>query len=91
MKNNHQQVEALLRQAISACSYDNSLSETKSYLGAALRSVQEVGKKRSRSIATQKAIEEGQKKYKEWWEMLKKNAAENIDLGWLKDDDMVWL
>jgi hypothetical protein len=80
MKKNHQQVEIFIRQAIAACSYDNALTDTKSYLTRALQSIAEVGKKRTRRLASEKAFEEGKKKADAWWDMIKKNAANNINL-----------
>ena len=85
-KTNHLQVEAFIRQAIQACSYDSAFSETKSYLLAALNAVDKVSKKRSRRVANAKANEAARTKQQEWWEMLKKNASENIDLGWIDDE-----
>ena len=81
MKNNHQQVENFIRQAIAACSYDSRLSETKTYLAAALNAVGVVTEKRNRHAASQKAFDEGKKKADEWWEMLKKNAANNFKIN----------
>ena len=87
MKHNHEQVEAFIKQALQACDYDSAFSETKYYLNAALQALSKVSKKRGRYAATQKAIEAGKKKQQEWWDMLKKNAAENFDLGWLDDEE----
>ena len=87
MKKNHLQVEALIRQAISACSYDEALSETKNSLSKALQSVAVVSKKRGRNAATQKALEDarlksieegeknGYKSWQTWWKMIQKNSA----------------
>lgn len=86
MKKNHQQVEAFIRQALQACSYDSALSDVRYYLNTALQSLSKTSKKRERHAATQKAIEAGKKKYQEWWEMLKKNAANNFDIGWIDDE-----
>jgi len=86
VKNNHEKVESLILQALRACNYDSVFSETKHCLNAALASLSKVGKKRSRHAASQKALEEGTNKHRAWWEMLKKNAANNIDLGWVDDE-----
>lgn len=82
--NNHEKVELAIRQAINACSYDSVFSETKSYLYLALSALTKVAKKRNRHNATQKAVEEANKKAKEtqqkWWEMLRKNASNNFNI-----------
>ena len=88
MKNNHLKVENLIRQAIVACSYDSALSETKSFLTHALNKVQATSNKRTRRANTQKENEAAAKtKQEEWWEMLKKNAAKNVDLSELGQDE----
>lgn len=88
MKKNHEQVMALIQRAIAECGYDNVMEETKGHLSRALNSVAQVAKKRKRNIATQKANELGRQKHNEWWEMLKKNAAEKIDLSFLEPDNI---
>ena len=86
MKSNHKEIGSLILQALQACSYDSAFSEVRTYLNASLQALSKVSKKRGRYAATQKAIEESKKKQTEWWNMLKKNAAENFNLGWLDNE-----
>ncbi len=79
MKNNHLEVESLLTQAIKYCMNDRSLSYVQQYLSAAVQELYKVDKKRNRNIVAQKYLEEGKKKNQEWWDMIKKNAAENLN------------
>ena len=78
MKKNHAQVESLILKAIAACGNDSVFSDTKMYLGAALQSANKVSQSRNRSTANEAANKAGKAKYDQWWEMLKKNAADNF-------------
>jgi hypothetical protein len=85
MKNNHLKVEAFIKQAITACSYDAALVETRNYLQNALISLSKTANKRAKNQKTQKANEEAIQAAKtaqqQWWEMLMKNAAKfKIDI-----------
>lgn len=85
MKNNHLRIEAFIKQAITSCSYDAALVETKNYLTNALISLSKTSEKRAKNQKTQKANEEALQAAKttqqKWWEMLMKNAAKfKIDI-----------
>lgn len=85
MKNNHLKVEAFIKQAITSCSYDAALAETRNYLQNALISLSKTSEKRSKNLknqkANQKAIEDKKTTQQAWWEMLMKNAAKfKIDI-----------
>ncbi len=80
MKKNHEKVEVFIRNALSACGEDAVFGTTKMHLHAALKSLSEVSRKRDRNVATQKATEKATAAYKEWWDMIKKNAALNFNI-----------
>jgi hypothetical protein len=73
MKNNHLKVEVYIKQAITACSYHSSLEETRNYLQNALISLSKTTEKRAKN----KKNENIKTQQETWWEMLKKNAANN--------------
>jgi hypothetical protein len=81
MKKNHESIIKFIQQALNNVSYDNALVETKKYLLLALQSVQKTAKKRINNETTRQFYEKQAKdKAKIWWEMIKKNAAENFNL-----------
>lgn len=83
MKNNHNEVEAYIRKALAACNYDSALAETKRYLAHALKQIELVSRKRTKNQNNQRANEkleqEKKTKHQEWWDMVRKNAA---DFDW---------
>lgn len=85
MKSNHEQVEMFIRQAIKACSYDNSLSATKSHLNIALQLAIAEGNKR---VKKENAKKVAKTKHQEWWDMIKKNATAG-ELDWLSEEEDV--
>jgi hypothetical protein len=77
MKDNHKKLIGLIQQAISQCSYDDTLLETKRLLKGALSYALAVGKKRDRRTSEQKALQDkALKKQTEWWNTIKDNVGQ---------------